>query len=174
MAHFAQLDENNMVIWITCLDNSIVTDENGIEQESLGIQHIHNTIPGAENYTWKQCSYNNNFRGRYPASKSVYIESLDIFTNPKPFDSWIFNTNILEWEPPIPKPEISITENEFVYHIWNEETVSWEEKIDSKPYPSWSLNMNEFYWESPEQYPNDGNDYEWDEENQKWNLVRPE
>ena len=171
MAHFAQLDENNMVIWVTYLDNSIITDENSVEQESLGIQYIHDTITDSENYTWKQCSYNNNFRGKYPAYRSVYVESLDIFTYPKPFDSWIFNTNILEWQPPIPRPNDIITDSSITRHNWNEETLSWEPVIDEKPHSSWILMEESLLWIPPVEYPTDGKGYQWNEETQSWELT---
>jgi hypothetical protein len=120
MSHFAQLDENNVVIFVTPIDNDIITDENGVEQEQLGIQHILNTIPGAENYTWKQTSYNNNFRGNYAGVGYTYDEILDAFILPKPFESWTLNEATAQWESPVPYPE-----DEKLYG-WNEETLSWQ------------------------------------------------
>lgn len=119
MAHFAQLDENNVVIFVTPLDNDIITDENGIEQESLGIQHIHNTIPGSENYTWKQTSYNNSFRGNYASIGSIYLENLDIFTIPKLYPSWTLNIQTGQWESPVPCP------GNIQDYYWDEETLNW-------------------------------------------------
>lgn len=172
MAHFAQLDENNVVIWGTFLDNSIVTDENGEEQESLGIQHILNTIPDAENYTWKQCSYNNNFRGRYPGIGSVYIESLDIFTDPKPYDSWIYDSENDAWIPPIPKPDVVVNDTQALIPVWDEDTTSWKNQIEEKPsgLDSWIFDPITSRWQAPLRYPDDGNNYVWNEENQTWVL----
>jgi hypothetical protein len=120
MAHFAQLDENNVVIWVTSVNNKIITDENGVEQEHLGVQHILNTVPDAEKYNWKQTSYNHNFRNRYAGIGAVYVENLDVFVDPKPFDSWTLNESTLLWGPPSPKPD-----DENLYR-WNEETQSWD------------------------------------------------
>lgn len=171
MAHFAQLDENNMVIWVTCLNNSIITDENGVEQESLGIEHIHKTIPGSENYTWKQTSINNNFRGRYATIGGMYHEETDTFIRHKPFNSWVLNSNILDWEPPIPRPNDIITDSSITKHNWNEETLSWEPVIDEKPHSSWILMEESLLWIPPVEYPTDGKDYQWNEETQSWELT---
>jgi len=120
MAHYAQLDENNVVIWVTPVDNSLIMDENGVEQEELGIQHILNTIPGAENYTWKQTSYHSNFRHQYAGIGDFYNEDLDAFMGKKPYDSWILNETTVQWEPPIPYPEDGAD------YVWDEETLSWQ------------------------------------------------
>ena len=120
MAHFAQLDENNKVIWVTPIDNSIITDENGVEQEELGVQHLLNTIPNAENYTWKQTSYNYNYRGKYAAIGDTYLPIADKFVAPTPHNGWILNETLGEWESPIPYPDDGKN-----YH-WDEINQNWE------------------------------------------------
>jgi hypothetical protein len=120
MAHFAQLDDNNTVIWVTCIDNEIITDENGNESEELGIKHIHDTIPNSTNYKWKQTSYNNNFRGRYAGIGFSYDEELDAFIGPQIYPSWTLNVDTFCWEPPVPKPEVD--ENSIIDYHWNEES----------------------------------------------------
>ena len=171
MAHFAQLNENNIVVWVTHVNNSDLIDENGIEQESLGIQHIHNTIPGSENCTWKQTSYNNNFRGRYASIGCYYDEKSDIFTKIKPFNSWTWNSDTLSWDSPIPRPDKIMNESSVVDHFWNEDTLSWEELIYEKPYPSWICIDLYPYWAPPIDYPTDEKDYVWNEDSQSWDLV---
>jgi len=171
MAHFAQLDENNMVVWVTHVNNSDLMDENGVEQESLGIQHIHNTIPGSENYAWKQTSYNSNFRGGYASIGGMYHEETDTFIRTKPFDSWVLNSDTLKWESPVPRPNDIITDTSITTYRWIEESLSWEPVIDEKPYPSWTLLEEGLMWTSPISHPDDGRDYQWNEENQSWDLV---
>lgn len=173
MAHFAQLDENNMVTWVTYLDNSIIIDENGEEQESLGIQHIHNTIPGSENYTWKQTSYNGNFRRRYAAIGSLYHEETDTFTEEKPYDSWILDSDNIHWKPPTPKPDIIINDNEAIIPFWNEETDSWDTYVSTKPFDSWTFNQTNGVWAPPIPFPTDSPYYHWDEEGQTWYYEEP-
>jgi hypothetical protein len=152
MAHFAQLDENNVVIWVTPVDNSIITDENGVEQEALGVQHLLNTIPDAENYTWKQTSYNNNFRNRYAGIGFIYDETLDAFIAPKPFNSWTLNETNLEWEAPTPYPD------DGEYYEWGEETLSW---LGTSILST---------------YPDDGKSYFWNGETLSWELseIQPD
>jgi hypothetical protein len=62
MAHFARI-ENEIVREITVVNNEILLDENGIEQEMLGIDFL-KTLFGSET-NWVQTSYNGNFRGHY-------------------------------------------------------------------------------------------------------------
>lgn len=121
MAHYARLDQNNIVTWVTPIDNNIITDENGIEQDFLAIQYIHNTIPGSENYTWKKTSYNGNFRGNYAGIGFHYNESLDAFIPPQDYPSWSLNPSTFSWEPPVPQPDIKEEEIGLFYYIWDED-----------------------------------------------------
>jgi len=79
MAHFAELDENNIVIRVLVVSNEDITDENGIEQEALGVTYLQNLF--GPSTIWKQTSYNNNFRGRYATTNLVYDEVLDAFVD---------------------------------------------------------------------------------------------
>lgn len=127
MAHFAKINGEGIVEWVTTLDNSIITDENGIEQESLGVDHILNTIPDADQYTWKQCSRNESFRNIFPSEGYHYIERLNTFVGPKPYDSWSLNDNTLKWESPIgPEPELTLEQSESGYlYEWDELNQQW-------------------------------------------------
>jgi hypothetical protein len=120
MAHFAQLNENNVVIYVTPMSNTLITDEDGKEQESLGIEFLKNQF--GDDTTWVQTSYNNNFRCRYAGIGSIYDESLDAFIPPNPFPSWIFDENSLDWIPPVERPQH--IEGGPLYD-WNEELKNW-------------------------------------------------
>jgi hypothetical protein len=78
MAHFARIRENT-VREIIVVDNEIITDENGDEQEALGQAFIASL--GLEG-TWLQCSYSGSFRGGYPGVGSTYDAELDKFVAP--------------------------------------------------------------------------------------------
>lgn len=119
MAHFAELDENNVVKQVIVVHNNELLDENGEESEAKGIAFCQSLFGGR----WIQTSYNAKFRKRYAGIGYIYDEQKDAFISPKPFESWIFNEEIFAWEPPIPMPEIS--ENSRI--IWDEETISWKE-----------------------------------------------
>jgi len=77
MAHFARL-ENNIVREVIVINNEVLKDENGVEQESIGAQFCADTFGGE----WKQTSYNATFRGRYAGSGMTYDAQLDEFIYP--------------------------------------------------------------------------------------------
>jgi len=118
MAHYAEINKNNEVIYVVYLDNEIITDENGNEVDELGVQHLH-THHGTDR-KWIRTSYRGNFRGKYAGIGDTYSEELDIFISPQPYPSWILNTSTGEWIPPIPLPD---DEN---YYNWNEEMQDWD------------------------------------------------
>ena len=74
MAHFARL-ENNIVREVIVVNNEVLLDENGVEQESIGAQFCVDTFSGE----WKQTSYNATFRGKYAGSGDIYDPVEDVF-----------------------------------------------------------------------------------------------
>lgn len=128
MAHYALLDENNIVV-------NIIT---GIDEDEL--------IEGIDTETWygnfhnlicKRASYNTiggihlldgtPFRKNYPQIGYIYDNVRDAFIPPKPenFPSWILSEEKCIWEPPIPKPEDAFDEEDPMHYGWDEETISW-------------------------------------------------
>jgi len=85
MAHFAQIDENNVVVNVTKIENTLIQDGDLIEQESIGVEYLQRLFGGR----WVQTSYNNNFRKCFAGIGFYYNEDLDVFVPPKPFDSWL-------------------------------------------------------------------------------------
>jgi hypothetical protein len=77
MAHFAKI-EDGVVRQVIVINNEVLLDENGIEQESIGAQFCADTFGGE----WKQTSYNGNFRGKYAGSGDIYDAQLDEFISP--------------------------------------------------------------------------------------------
>jgi hypothetical protein len=75
MAHFAKINSENIVEQVIVINNEVLFDENGIEQESIGKQFCHETFGGE----WIQTSYNGNFRGRYAGSGMIYDADKDEF-----------------------------------------------------------------------------------------------
>jgi len=78
MAHFARL-ENNIVCEVIVVNNEVLLDENGVEQESIGAQFCADTFGGE----WKQTSYNRRFRGRYAGLGMIYDPEEDVFKYPQ-------------------------------------------------------------------------------------------
>jgi len=119
MAHFAKLDENNIVTDVVVVDNKDILDENGNEQEEIGIQYLKNLF--GENTKWVQTSYNHNFRLCYANIGGTYDAERDIFINFPPYPSWTFNYETLGYDAPTPLPE----DHETVRYIWRESDLSW-------------------------------------------------
>jgi hypothetical protein len=109
MSHFAQIDENNIVINVLVGDNS---DPNGDE----GYQWFVDTFGGR----WIKTSYNGNIRKNYAGQGFYYDEQRDAFIPPKPFDTWILNEETCRWDPPIPYP----TDGQF--YSWNNDSLNWD------------------------------------------------
>lgn len=126
MAHFAKLDENNIVIEIHVLNNVDLIDENGVENEELGIQWLTNWSGGYTN--WKQTSYNRNFRKHYAGVGFTYRPDLDAFIPPNHHTGWILNEETCLWEPPTPNP----SDDDHLY-VWDDDTVSWVLMLVSDP-----------------------------------------
>lgn len=116
MAHFAELDNNNVVLQVVVIANKDITDDNGVEQETIGIAFC-KSLYGADT-KWIQTSYNGNIRGQYCGTGWSYDAATDVFLPPKPYASWLRDG--LAWKAPVPRPEGS--------WIWNEETLSWDEE----------------------------------------------
>lgn len=119
MAHFAELDENNIVKQVIVVHNNELLDEDGEESEVKGIEFCQSLFGG----NWIQTSYNANFRKHYAGIGFTYDAGKDAFISPSPFASWILNEETCNWEPPISMPEAS----ENCYMKWDEESVSWKE-----------------------------------------------
>ena len=118
MAHFARI-ENGVVVQGIVVNNAELLDENGIEREAKGIAFCSNLLGG----TWKQTSYNARIRKNYAGIGYTYDETLDAFVPPKPFASWLLDTNKAQWKAPVDYP------TEEGKYTWNEETTSWKELV---------------------------------------------
>jgi hypothetical protein len=117
MAHFAELDENNVVKRVIVVGNADTSDAHGVEKEHIGAAFCERLLGG----TWKQTSYNGNMRKRYAGIGFTYNAALDAFVPPKPFASWVLNNTTADWEAPVAMPS-----DDKIY-TWNESTLSWDE-----------------------------------------------
>lgn len=116
MAHFAQLDENNVVTQVIVVHNNELMD-NGQESEAKGVAFCQSLFGG----NWKQTSYNGNIRKNYAGIGYTYDSGRDAFIPPKPFNSWLLNETICLWEAPVPYPK------DGKRYTWDEPTLSWVE-----------------------------------------------
>jgi hypothetical protein len=124
MAYFAKLGTGNIVEQVISINNAVITDSNGDEQEQLGSDFINKLYNTRD--VWKQTSYNRNFRKNYAGIGYQYDQTRDAFIPPKPFNSWILNETTCLWEAPVAKPTAELEWNE--YYFWNESILNWEIK----------------------------------------------
>ena len=123
MAHFAEIDENNIVTRVLVV---------GDDQEHRGQEFLANDL--GLGGTWFKTSYNTvggvhsnggtPFRKNYAGIGFTFDEARDAFIPPKPFNSWNLNEDTCLWEAPIPMP---VEEGKFF--TWNEDTTSWDEIV---------------------------------------------
>jgi len=118
MAHFAELDNNNIVLRILVVGNNDCLDANNKESESVGISFLHN-LYGSDT-VWKQTSYNGNIRKNYAGIGYIYDQTRNAFITTKPFTSWVLNETTCLYEAPIPYP----TDGEM--YQWNETDQQWD------------------------------------------------
>ena len=118
MAHFAKLDNNNLVQQVIVVHNNELL-ENGIESEAKGIVFCKSLFDG----NWVQTSYNSTFRKNYAGIGDTYDSARDAFIAPKPFNSWVLDEATCRWQAPTPMP----TDDKS--YTWNEETLSWDEIV---------------------------------------------
>ena len=122
MSHFAKLDNNNVVIFVTVGRQ----EDDGREAELCArtgdkyVQTSYNTLGGVHRLGGTP------FRKNYAGIGYTYDEQRDAFIPPKPYPSWILNEETCLWEAPIIKPEL--TEAEVLArssYRWDEETLGW-------------------------------------------------
>lgn len=119
MSHFAQLDENDIVIKVLVIEQDVIDtglfgDPTSFIQTSYNTRggvHILGGIPLRKNFAGIGFKYNRN---------------LDAFIPPSPFTSWVLNEATCLWEPPIPMPD-----DEKKY-VWDENNLDWIEVIVSE------------------------------------------
>lgn len=116
MAHFAQLDDNNRIVNVVAVDNSVLVDDFGRESEGLGQLFCKNLFGGR----WVQCSYNASFRKNYPSIGWVYDMDRDAFYRPEPpYSNWVFDEETCTWKPPVDKPQDGNA------YYWDQENTRW-------------------------------------------------
>jgi len=114
MAHYAKIDENNIVTQVIVIDNKDTADANGVEKEYIGAAYCERLFGG----TWKQTSYNGTIRKNYAGIGYTYQADIDAFVAPKPYASWTLDANA-QWQPPVAMP------TDGGMYSWDEATTSW-------------------------------------------------
>jgi len=128
MAHYAILDENNVVTQvITGVDENITqTDVDGTVVGGSGEawEVFYASRPWLNATSCKRTSYNGNIRKNYAGIGYTYDSERDAFIAPKPFSSWVLNEDTCRWQAPTPYP------TDGKNYRWDEATTSWVEITD--------------------------------------------
>jgi hypothetical protein len=125
MAHWAEIDENKIVVRVLVGNNDEADEGFGWLEQNLGgvwMQTSYNTRGGIH-YTDGEPSEDQSkaFRGNYAGIGFTYDEDLDAFIPPKPFDSWILDETTFAWVAPVPYPEDGEA------YTWDEDAGAWVE-----------------------------------------------
>lgn len=99
MAHFAKLDQNNVVLEVHVVHNNELLDQNGVEQEWKGVWFLQNWSGGYPH--WKQTSYNGNFRKNYAGIGYTYDPVRDAFIPPQPTPDAVLDEATCQWIVPV-------------------------------------------------------------------------
>ena len=108
MSHFAEIDENNVVLRVLVGDNNMPNEGYDWFVENLG-------------GTWVKTSYNGNIRKNFAGIGYTYDEERDAFIPPKPYESWTLNESTCRWQAPTPYPQDGRV------YTWDEDTLTWIE-----------------------------------------------
>ena len=116
MAHFAQLDETNVVLRVIVVNNEVIENKSFPDSEPIGIVFCQSHY-GVDT-KWVQTSYNRTFRKNYAGGGSTYDPIRDAFIAPQPFPSWLLDEDTCQWTPPTPVPTDGA-------YVWDEPTKGW-------------------------------------------------
>lgn len=93
MAHFAELDANNVVLRVIVVDDKDTSDAFGVEKEYIGAAFCERLLGGR----WIKTSYNGNIRKRYAGIGMVYLPEHDHFAGPRPSEQHQYSPELGDW-----------------------------------------------------------------------------
>jgi len=144
MAHFAELDNNNVVLRVVVVGNDCVPSDEHVDGEQWCI----NFFKGG---TWKQTSYNHNFRKQYAGIGFTYDPAKNKFISPKPHASWALDSND-DWQAPVTYPTITTYgSNDPLdrYMIsWDEAGQKWTAQDNEDPHNNFNWDASALAWVS--------------------------
>ena len=136
MAHFAELDNNNVVLRVVVVGNDCVPSDEHIDGETWCI----NFFKGG---TWKQTSYNHNFRKQYAGMGYTYDAAKNKFISPQPHASWALDAND-DWQAPVTYPT-DITNKSI---SWDEDNLRWTAQDNEDPHNNFNWDASALAWVS--------------------------
>ena len=136
MAHFAELDGNNIVTRVIVVGNDVTTAAGPLGSNDMHVDGETWCVNFFKGGTWKQTSYNNNFRKQYAGKGFTYDAAKDKFISPQPFASWALDGND-DWQAPVTYP----TDTTDKRINWDEAGQKWTATDNSDP-------VNNFNWDA--------------------------
>ena len=136
MAYFAELDNNNVVLRVVVVGNDCVPSDEHIDGETWCI----NFFKGG---TWKQTSYNHNFRKKYAGVGDIYDAAKNKFISPQPYASWALDAND-DWHAPVTYP----TDTTDKAVVWDEENLKWIATDYEDPQNNFNWDASALAWVS--------------------------
>ena len=116
MAHFAEIDSDNVVLRVLVVNNEDILDSDNNEDESIGIAFLQNLFGG----DWVQTSYNHSFRNEYASMNGTYDSVNDVFISEKSFPEWVLDENY-RWVAPTSPPD------DGNHYRWSGDLSDWEQ-----------------------------------------------
>ena len=124
MAHFAELNSSKVVLQVIVVSNTDV-DAHGGDESVAAENFVATIVPyGTGGASWKQTSYNNNFRKQYAGIGYSYDSALDMFIVPKPYPSWSLDSSG-DWNAPVTYPNNVEIGGLTVFTAWDEDNSQW-------------------------------------------------
>ena len=136
MAHFAELDSNNIVKRVVVVGNDVTTAAGPLGENDMHVDGETWCVNFFKGGNWKQTSYNNNFRKQYAGKGYTFDSAKDKFISPQPFDSWALDGND-DWQSPVTYP----TDTTDKKISWDEAGQKWTATDNSDP-------VNNFNWDA--------------------------
>ena len=136
MAHFAELDGNNIVKRVVVVGNDVTTAAGPLGNNDMHVDGETWCVNFFKGGTWKQTSYNNNFRKQYAGKGYTFDAAKDKFISPQPHASWSLDGND-DWQAPVTYP----TDTEDKIISWDEAGQKWTAQDHSDP-------VNNFNWDA--------------------------
>ena len=142
MAYFAELDGDNKVKRVVVVGNDIPTAAGPLGDNDMHVDGETWCVNFFKGGTWKQTSYNHNFRKQYAGIGYTYDAAKNKFISPKPYDSWALDAND-DWQAPVTSPTITTYGSNDpldTYSIsWDEDNLKWtaEDREDPKNNFNW-------------------------------------
>ena len=144
MAHFAELNDNNVVLRVVVVGNDCVPSDEHIDGETWCVNFF-------KTPNWKQTSYNNNFRKQYCGKGYTYDAAKNKFISPKPHASWALDAND-DWQAPVIYPTVTTYGSNDpldTYLIsWDEAGQQWTAKDHEDPQNNFNWDASALAWVS--------------------------